>query len=161
MSGQGGLAKEKPVYENITDPYIYSYDITVRIVYLEIPILFTMTVIPGDFSTKIYLGPSYRLGIIDITNKSNRTLIYNSDDYNGDMIREEIETQFVQGDFDNSLPRIVNSGFGLNVGLLFQYKFVSFDFMYSYGFNKIGQVDQFYFIDKRTHAVHFLLGINF
>ncbi len=144
-----------------SDHFMNIYDVTANIIYLELPVLFTLKVINSSFSTRIYTGPSFRLGIGDLSDEKYRGIVQTDDNIiiNDEPYNNNVE--FIEGDFNSSSFRIVHSGFGLNVGLLFEYQFLSLDIMYSYALHQIGQLGQYQFVNKNTHATHFLLGVNF
>lgn len=158
---QGGAVNNVLVTNPQSDQFQNVYDITAQIVYIEIPVVFTLKVINTSFSTKIYTGPSFRIGISDLSDEKYQGFVQAGD---GMIINEEQynnNVNFTEVDFNNSSLRIVHSGIGLNVGLLFEYKFLSFDIMYGYALHQIGQLGQYQFVNKNTHATHFLLGVNF
>ncbi len=161
LTKQGGIVKDEPVKTPEYEEYLYSYDILSRVVYFEIPILFAGNFDFNSLRTKIYLGPSYRLGFIDASKISNEKLIYDRDNPEKKEEYENYDFEYIQGDYDNSLPRIISSGLGLNIGVMLKYSFLTLDIMYSYALHDIGQLDQFHPLNKNTHALHFLLGVNF
>ena len=159
LTSQGGFLNDKPVKGPEIDWYLYSWDVRCKVYYLEIPIFLSYNYYSEPFGINFYFGPSYRFGITDHSERTKENLIY--DDSNPELKEKYTDYNFEFYQTDREFHAFPQSGFGLNIGLAINYRYLLLDLRYSYALHKIGGVEQLKDVNRKSHVIHFMLGYKF
>jgi hypothetical protein len=131
-----------------------AYDLEIKMVYFEIPILIKYSIPTNQSKIQLYLGPSLHLCLKGKVNRSLIKKIYNSYDESTTEKLPYYEISFIE-DPGPIVPIVDNSSFGFNLGL--QYKMFSKISELRYNFSKLRTLDAVEF-NKYYHTLSLIIS---
>jgi hypothetical protein len=155
ISKRGGIIKNV-VYLTQSEIDVCQIDAYITFIYLELPLLLKYT-LKSAKNSKIncYIGPSYKIGFKGKNNSKNFKHLF-----------EIPYPQYENYQFEyivHADAYVPASGFDINFGSNIIWYFLSGEIRYSYALHKIDKLADIEPINKkkRTHAIHFIVGLNF
>ncbi len=156
ISSQGGMLRNKPVWNDDYERFLDSYSFRVAIQLIEVGLIMSYQMLDKPYKIFFNLGPSWRIGLHDESHSFDRKSIYDEDNPRRHKEFENYDFNYLLGD-----PSFINSSGGaINLGTTFRFNRINFEIRYSYALHNIGAFSSLQKVKKKSHTLHFFVGLQ-